>query len=128
MTKPVDSLWKTCALRCYRSLVSVRVASAYSAPLRAGLSFGRSPRCPEIMSPSVLVPAAVDMSVISRPQPRGLSRGLGPLRAWGMSRTLAPLSPGSGVFLFCVDQRMNGPTGTIALLVVGQAEGATLAA
>ena len=51
-----------------------------------------------------------------------------PISHWGMSRPLAPLSPGSGVFLFCVDQRMNGPTGTIALLVVGQAEGATLAA
>jgi hypothetical protein len=80
------------------------------------------------MSPSVLVPAGVDMSVISRPQPRGLSLGPGPLRAWGMSRPLAPLSSGSGVFLFCVDQRINGRTGTIALLVVGQAEGATLAA
>ena len=54
--------------------------------------------------------------------------GRAPHFHWGMSRPLAPLSPGSGVFLFCVDQRMNGPTGTIALLVVGQAEGATLAA
>ena len=51
-----------------------------------------------------------------------------PISHWGMSRPLAPLSPGSGVFLFCVDQRMNGRTVTIALLVVGQAEGATLAA
>jgi hypothetical protein len=59
-----------------------------------------------------VVPAAVDVSVISGVWPpirhgdaaaQRLIARVGPSIAhWGMSRPLAPLSPGSGVFLFCV--------------------------